>query len=229
MKVWLPVLSALLLAACGGASSWDVPYDDGGPGTLAEVLFQDDFDEPLSPDRWTLPAKAVEMSPVPSSLALRDEQATTSHAAFLRGEEPLEFVIEMSWPCDCPEGGHLRGLPIQIVERDSDIVLASILIDIDDTVGQATVMYRIDPTGRVSPSSVVGVEVLDLEAFVDAFHTYRIEIWAAGYAQWSRNGRTFITSFTPLADHDLVLRLGGREGDGDPVLYDYVTVGRPGS
>lgn len=218
--------AACLLAACGGAGT---TTQAPAPFEPVEVIFRDEFDRPTTSgdDPWSVSGDAPAADAPPSSLGLGEAEATAEDHAFRLEGEPLEFAVRLAWPGDCAGPGATRSRPIQLVEERSGLVLASLVVEIQPGCDEVRLEYRVDPTGSLSTSSYVGLETHPLAGFADRFHEYVLLVYPDGRARWMRDGLTLITSFAPLADEAFLLRLGGRAGPGEPVLYDAVEVRRP--
>ena len=231
------LLALLVLTGCGGAGSVGAgsvgagsvgaPNDGSSSGeTTSVLLFRDGFeDEAASAERWTRSRPEVRVDETTGTLPLDAGDVTTNAPPFEREGGELEFVVAMAWPTWCPGTGPHTSRPIQLVELDSGLVVASLVVSTSSDCTTLVAEYRIDPAGSITPSSVVNPIVTTPFEFADGFHAYRIVLLDDGRATWFRDGVAMIASFVPLSDRGYALRL---QGSGTPgtaaLLFDEVEV-----
>ncbi len=221
-----PLLALLLLTGCGGAGSTAAPTAPADPGDPGTVLFHDRFEDAgASAGRWTPSQADFDVDETTGTLPLAEGDVITNAPPFERDEGELEFAVAMAWPAWCPTTGPHTSRPIQLVELDSGAVVASLVVTTSADCTTLLAEYRVDPTGTITPSSVLNPITEAPETFADGFHLYRIVLLDDGRATWYRDGIAMIASFVPLSDRGYALRLEGLDIEGaPPVLFDDVEV-----
>ena len=219
------LLATLLLGGCGGAAAVDTPLD-AGPDPTTVLLFRDGFDdEETSAERWTPSQPDLHVDESTGTLPLHEGDVTTNAPPFVRAGGELELTVAMWWPTWCPGSGPQTSRPIQLVELDSGLVVASLVVTTTADCATLLAEYRIDPAGSITTSSVVNPVVTTPSGFADGFHEYRIVLLDDGRATWYRDGAAMITSLVPLSDGGYALRLEGSGSAGEAsILFDEVVV-----
>ena len=225
-----PFLAWLLLslAACGGGGG-----DDGGGGPpeppAPEILFADAFDGAYPGGSWLVPGPGgtiVDVGGEPA-LALTGIEITASAPPFTRDGKLLQFFVFFAWPEGCPAGVPGSNRAIQIVDTDTDLVVASMSVVVDETCTDLEEAYVIHPDGAASPNTVSYTEHWVPDDFGYDFHDYGFVIERDGTAFWSVDGEVVLETTVPFTPANLALRLGGQgEPSLDPVLFDDIVVQR---
>lgn len=223
--VWL----VLSLGACGGGGGGG--DDGGGDGTPPEpeILFEDAFDGEYPGGNWLVPGPGgviVDAGGEPA-LALDTIEIKASAPPFTRDGKLLQFFLFVAWPEGCPTGPPGSNLTIQIVDTDTDAVVASMSIVIDEACTTISDSYVIHPTGVPSGTSVESTDDWAPDDFGYDFYDYGFVIEKDGTAFWSVDGEVIIETLVPFTPANLALRLGGQgEPSLDPILFDDVVVQR---
>ena len=229
----IPLLFAacllLSLAACGGGGGGD----DGGGGDVTppepEILFEDAFDGAYPGGSWLVPGPGgaiVDVDGEPA-LALEGIEITASAPPFQRDGKLLQFFVFFAWPQGCPAGVPGTLPAIQIVDADTDLVVASLSVVVNAACTNLEESYVIHPDGAPSPDSASYTEDWVPDDFGYDFHDYGFVIEPDGTAFWSVDGEVVLETTVPFASANLELRLGGQgEPSLDPVLFDDIVVQR---
>ena len=226
LAAWL----LLSLGACGGGGG-----DDGGgggdptPEPEPEILFEDTFDGTYPGGNWIVPGPGGAIVDVDGEPALELDgiEIDASAPPFQRDGKLLQFFVFFAWPEGCPAGapGSLRA--IQIVDTDTDVVVASMQVVVNQACTNLEETYVIHPDGAASPNSIEDTTDWVPDDFGYDFHDYGFVIEEDGTAFWSVDGEVVAETTVPFTPANLKLRLGGQgEPSLDPVLFDDIVVQR---
>jgi len=228
----LLLVACLLLAlgACGGGGGGnDTPPPQPEPEPEPEILFEDTFDGEYPGGNWLIPGPGgaiVDVDGEPA-LELADIEIDASAPPFTRDGKLLQFFLFFAWPEGCPAGPPGSNLAIQIVDADTDVVVASMQVVVDAACMNLEETYVIHPDGAASPNSINDTTDWLPDDFGYDFHDYGFVIEEDGTAFWSVDGEVVIETTVPFTPANLELRLGGQgEPSLDPVLFDDIVVQR---
>ena len=227
LAAWL----LLSLGACGGGGG-----GGGGGGTPPpdpepepEILFEDTFDGEYPGGNWIVPGPGGEIVIVDAepALALEGIEIDASAPPFTRDGKLLQFFVFFAWPEGCPAGEPGTNRAIQIVDTDTDVVVASLQVVVNADCTNLEESYVIHPDGAASPNTVTFVDNWVPDDFGYDFHDYGFVIEEDGTAFWSVDGEVLVETTVPFMPANLKLRLGGQgEPSLDPVLFDDIVVQR---
>lgn len=233
MRTFLLLTAWLLLSlsACGGGGGGG----DGGnggepdPDPEPEILFEDTFDGEYPGGNWIIPGPGgaiVDVDGEPA-LELGNIEITASAPPFQRDGKMLQFFMFFAWPEGCPAGVPGTNLAIQVVDADTDIVVASMQIEISEDCNTIYERYVIHPDGASSANSIDETADWIPADFGYEFHDYGFVIEEDGTAFWSVDEEVLVETTVPFTPANLKLRLGGQgEPSLDPVLFDDIVVQR---
>lgn len=225
------LLSTLLLLALGACGGGGGDGGDGGdpPAPEPEVLFEDTFDGAYPGGNWLIPGPGgviVDVEGEPA-LELADIEITANAPPFQPDGKLLQFFVFFAWPEGCPSGPPGSNVAIQIVDTDTDIVVASMQVVVDQACTELEESYVIHPDGAASPNTAEYTELWVPDDFGYDFHDYGFVIEADGTAFWSVDGEVVLEAAVLFTPENLALRLGGQgEPSLDPVLFDDILVQR---
>jgi len=222
----LALLLASLAGGCGGGGG---DGDGTPPPAQPVVLFEDTFDGPFPGDLWLVsgPGGSVVDVEGEPALSLGDAVITADAAPFTRNGKILQLFVFVAWPEGCPAGPPASRPALEIVDTDTDTVVAVMSLVVLDGCATLEETYVIHPDGVPSVNTVESTTEWVPDDFGYAFHDYGFVVEADGTAFWSVDGEIVIEATVPFLPSNLGLRLGGQaEPSLPPILFDDVLVQR---